>query len=72
VNDGFSRHSDSVIRDANLIHSVNKVRINEPKVPKEDFADNGWVWDYDRASERYSDSVLRDGNVPHTVSKVRI
>jgi hypothetical protein len=72
VNDGFSRHSDSVIRDANLINSVNKVRINEPKVTKEDFADNGWVWDGDRASERYSDSVLRDGNVPHTVSKVRI
>lgn len=28
--DGFSRDSDSVMRDNNIPHSVNKVRINEP------------------------------------------
>lgn len=41
--DGFSRDSDSVMRDNNIPHSVNKVRINEPKVLKEDFADDGFI-----------------------------
>jgi hypothetical protein len=43
VIEGFSRDSDSVMRDNNITHSVNKVRINEPKVPKGDFADDDYI-----------------------------